>query len=163
MNNKGITLIEVLLTISLFVVLLYSSVSLSATKTSREDLDGKAGAVVEIITQARDYAVAGFWGSPWGIEVLNNDSYCQDSGDCIVLFKGTDFETRSQSYDRVLNLDSGVYLESTEINEFYFEFASGWLSTTTGALAEQSIVLKNNYGDQKIVSTTPAGVVYFGD
>lgn len=163
MNNKGVTLVEVLLMISLFVILLYSSVSLSATKTSREDLTGKAGAVVEIITQAHDYSVAGFWGDTWGIKVLDNDSYCQDNGDCIALFKGKDFETRNPSYDRVLNLDSGVYLESTEINEFYFEFASGWLSTTTGALSEQGIVLKSNYGEQKIVTTTPAGVVYFGD
>lgn len=163
MNNKGITLVEVLLMVSLFVILIYSSVSLSVTKTSRADLKSKAEEVVQIITQARDFSVAGFWGDTWGIKVLDNDAYCEDSGDCVALFKGKDFEARDSNYDRVVNLNTGVYLEAAEINEFYFEFASGWLSTTTGALAEQGIVLKSNYGEQKIVTTTPTGVVYFGD
>lgn len=162
LNNKsGFTLIEILIVVAVFVIILSSALTLINTTASREDLDAKSKEVVEFISQARNYSVTGYFGDVWGIKVLNNDSYCEDSGDCMVLYKGKIFSARDTGYDRVLQLNSGVYIGATEANEFYFDFKSGWLSTSTASnLAEQTIVLSSNFGESKTIQIAPTGLVY---
>jgi hypothetical protein len=167
-NQNGASLVEVLLMISIFIILMTSSVSLLTTKTQREDLLGKSAEVTELIARARNFSVTGYQGDVWGIKVLDNNTDCDDDGlvegDCIIMFKGVTYLARNNSFDIKSKFDSGVYIESSQINEYYFAYVSGWLSTSTGAnMDEQTLILKNNFGEQKTVSTTPAGLVYYGD
>lgn len=162
-NKLGFNLIEILVVVAIFIIILTSAVTLVNTTASREDLDAKSREVVEFIAQARNYSTTGYFGDVWGIKVLDNDSYCEDSGDCIVLYKGKSFDFRNSSYDRILqlNLNSGVYIDSDQINEFYFDFKSGWLSTSTASsLEEQSIVLKSTFGEEKTIQIAPTGLPY---
>ncbi|RJQ35657.1 prepilin-type N-terminal cleavage/methylation domain-containing protein [Candidatus Parcubacteria bacterium] len=160
-NNSGFNLIEILIVVAVFVIILTSALTLVNTTASREDLDAKSQEIVEFISQARNYSVTGYLGDVWGIKILNNNSYCDDSGDCLVLYKGKMFDYRDSSYDRVLQLNTGVYIGADEVNEFYFDFKSGWLSTSTAStLAEQTIKLNSNFGEEKTIQITPTGLAY---
>lgn len=162
-NKLGFNLIEILVVVAIFIIILTSAVTLVNTTASREDLDAKSREVIEFLAQARNYSVTGYFGDVWGIKVLDNNSYCDNSGDCIVLYKGKYFDLRNSSYDRILqlNLNSGVYIDSDQVNEFYFDFKSGWLSTSTASnLAEQAIVLKSTFGEEKTIQIAPTGLPY---
>ena len=167
-NQNGTSLVEVLLMIAIFVILMTSAVSLLTNKPQREDLVSKSAEVTELISRARNFSVTGYQGDVWGIKVLDNNTDCDDegavAGDCVIMFKGTTYPARDSSFDIKANIDSGVYIESTQINEYYFAYIAGWLSTSTGAnMDEQTLILKNNFGEQKTVSTTETGLVYYGD
>lgn len=162
-NKLGFNLIEILVVVAIFIIILTSAVTLVNTTASREDLDAKSREVVEFIAQARNYSTTGYFGDVWGIKILDNNSYCDNSGDCIVLYKGKSYNLRNSSYDRILqlNLNSGVYIDADQANEFYFDFKSGWLSTSTASnLDEQSIVLKSTFGEEKTIQIAPTGLPY---
>ncbi len=162
-NNKGATLIEVVLIIFLFTILLASAASLVSTTTSREDLKSKAREVTDFISRAHNYAVTSYFGDDWGVKVLDEDTDCDDEGDsikdCIIIFKGNDYDTRDKGYDEKVEFLTEVYIESSEENEFYFKYSSGLMSTNV----EQGITLTNIYGDNKYVTSTALGLVYYGD
>lgn len=167
-NSKqlGFSLLEMIVVVAIFVIILSSVVGLTSDKTVREDLSAQAQAVVDQISRAHNYAVNGYYGDNWGIKILDDNTDCYSdgsSGDCLVIFKGKEYDTRISSYDEKLLLNTSVYIDSDQVNEFYFKRLSGWLATTTGALAEQALILQTNLGSQKIVTTTPTGLVYYGD
>ena len=165
MKAKGFTLVEILIVISVLLIIVSSGVAILSSRTTQVSLDATAKEVVELIAQARNYSVTGYFGDTWGIVVLNNNSNCTDSGDCVIMFKGEDFFSRDIAYDRSVQLDRGVYIDPSAANQFYFKPVAGWLSTTTGTgiLVEQGLILKNNFGEQLVVTTTPAGLVYYGN
>lgn len=162
-SSVGFTLVEILIVVSVLLVLLSSGVAVLSSRTTQASLDATAREVVELISQARNYSVTGYFGDAWGIKVLNNNSACVASGDCVVMFKGEAYAARDIAYDRNVQLNQGVYIDPSAANEFYFTSVAGWLSTSTGALAEQGIILKNNIGEQLVVTTTPVGLVYYGN
>lgn len=162
MKSKGFTLIEILIVVAVLLILVSSGVMILSSRTTQASLDATAKEVVGMIAQARNYAVSGYFGDAWGIAVLNDSSSCVNSGDCVVMFKGEGFAVRDIAYDRSVQIDNGVYIEASEANEFYFQAVSGWLMNGAGILAEQSIVLQNNVGEQLTVTTTPIGLVYYG-
>lgn len=162
-EQLGFTLVEVLLVVTVFTIILSSAISLTTRQVLENDLASKALAVADLIEKARNNSATGYFGDVWSIKVLDNDALCMDSGDCILLFKGRGFSGRDASYDRFVEFDpdtTGVYIESNQENEFYFDYQSGWLATTTASsLEQQDIVLKNNAGEQKSVLVSPSGTV----
>ncbi|PWB39028.1 MAG: hypothetical protein C3F02_00205 [Parcubacteria group bacterium] len=160
-QRNGLTLIEVALVVAMAAVLFSSASALFTATSTREGIKAKAAEVAALIDQARNNAIAGFQSDTWGIRVLDNDPV---NGDCVVLYKGSNYSTRSTSYDRMVQINNGFYLESTQQNDFYFTYNSGWLASTTYAnLPEQAIAIKSTSGAMKNVSTTPFGLVYYGD
>lgn len=159
MKTKGFTLVEILIVVGVLLILMSSGTALLSSRTTQASLDATAREVVELIAQAHNHAVSGYFGDVWGIKVLNNDSDCTDSGDCVIMFKGESFLARNIAYDRNVQIDQGVYIDPSAANEFYFTAVAGWLSVDT----EQAITLKNNVGEQLVVTTTPAGLVYYGE
>ena len=165
-EQDGFSLVEVLLVVAISAIVLSSVGSLVATRTAQEDLNAKAQEVVDIIARARNYSVTGYRRDVWGIRINNDSSDCQDSADCVILHKGMFYASRDTAFDQSVSLGTGktgVYIDASEENEFYFSYIAGWLSTSTNRLAEQTITLSSNYGGQKTVSTTPMGVVYYGN
>ncbi|MCD4760438.1 hypothetical protein K8R42_00900 [bacterium] len=160
-NKDGLSLIEVLLIVALFTVLMSSAGSIVLTRTTRADLFAKSTEVVDLISRANNYSRTGYLGDVWGIRVLDNHTDCPQSDDCLVLFKGWLYSARNSDYDQFVHFDSGVYLEASEKNEFYFGYLNGWLTSSTGALSEQLVVLKNNMGEQKSVVISPTGLTSF--
>ena len=165
-NQKGFSLIEIIVVMVIFVIILSSVVSLAGDETVQEDLSAKTASIVDFLNRARNYAVTGYYGDHWGIRILDNSTDCYStgaSGDCMILFKGKIYNDRNSDYDEKLLFDTGVYLDSDQDNQFYFEKVSGWLSTTTGALTGHSIKLSSNIGSEESVVVTPVGLVYSGN
>lgn len=161
----GFTLIEVLIVIAIMLILMSSGASLLGSRSQESALDASTKAVVDHISKARNYAATGYFADAWGVKVLADDALCFEGGDCLLVFKGTDYASRDSAYDSIFDLKNGLSWASNQHNEFYFSKVAGWLSTTTLAyeMPEQSMVLVNTLGAQKTVSTTPAGLVYYGD
>lgn len=167
-KQSAFTLLEVLVVVGIMVIIFSASTSLLGISKSRDALESKAREVVSLIGSARDYASSGYLGDSWGIKVLDDTVGCDlnvpaAAGDCVVMFKGTSYASRTSGYDKKVYLNNGVYIGPSATNEFYFEYNSAWLSTSTGNLAEQGILLNSNSGLHKTVTTTPFGVTYFGD
>ncbi len=161
--QTGFTLIEMLVVVTIFVLLISSSAVLVSDNTVREDLSANSKQVIDFLNRAHNYAVNAYYGDDWGVKTLNDHTDCYsgaEAGDCLVLYKGQSYASRNNLYDEILLFDGSVYLDAAQANEFYFERISGWLSTTTGELSEQTLVLTSNIGTQATVSTTPVGLVY---
>lgn len=167
-KQSGFTLLEMLLVVTIFAVVLASSFSLSNSQLFEDDLQAKILEVSALVERARNNSVTGYRGDVWGIKVLNNNAICESSGDCIVLFKGRRFSIRNSSYDAFVQFNqniTGVSLADNQENEFYFEYGSGWLSTTTPStlarqeLDQQYITLNNNVGEEQSVLVSPTGAI----
>lgn len=161
--NTGFTLVEVLVVVTIFVVLISSSSALVSDNTVREDLEVNSKQVIDFLNRAHNYAVNAYYGDDWGVKTLNDNTDCYSGaqvGDCLILYKGQTYASRNNIYDEILLFDGSVYIDANQVNEFYFERISGWLSTTTGELSEQALLLNSNIGTQATVSTTPVGLVY---
>jgi prepilin-type N-terminal cleavage/methylation domain-containing protein len=162
--TTGFSLLEVMVVIAIFIILFSSVATLTSDKTIREDLDAQAQATVDILSRAHSYAVTSYYGDHWGIKLLNNSADCDVTEiDCIILFKGTSYDTRNDEYDQKLLFNTGVYFDEQVNNEFYFQKSSGWLFDDGSPLAEKALILQTNLGSQKIVTSTPAGLIYYGD
>lgn len=162
-RQAGFTLIEVLVVVAIFVILISSTSVLVSDNTVREDLEANSKQVIDFLNRAHNYAVNAYYGDDWGVKTLNDDTDCYDGskiGDCLILYKGKTYDARNNAYDEILLFDDAVYIDANQTNEFYFERISGWLSTTTGELTEQTLVLTSNIGTQNTVNTTPVGLVY---
>lgn len=167
-RQSGFTLVEVLLVITIFAIILASSFSLSNSQIFEDDLQAKILEVSALVERARNNSATGYRGDVWGIKVLDNNAICENSGDCIAMFKGRAFSARDASYDAFVQFDSnvtGVSLAADQSNEFYFDYHSGWLSTTTSivlreSLDDQYIVLDNSVGESQSVVVDKTGFIY---
>lgn len=164
-KQSGFTLLEVLLVVVIFSIVLAASFSLSNTTIFEEDLQSKSLEVSELIERARNNSATGYRGDVWGIKVLDSDALCVNSGDCIMMFKGRNFNSRETQYDSFVQFNSavtGVYLNSNQENEFYFGYQSGWIASSTNASLEpQYIDLNSNSGDVKSILVSKAGITSF--
>lgn len=164
LNKFGFSLLEVMIVVAIFVIILSSVATLTSDKTVREDLTAQSQAVVDIFSRAHNYAMTAYYGDHWGVKILNNHADCDEANsDCVIIFKGKTYDHRNAVYDEKLVLNTSVFIDEEQNNEFYFEKISGWLSTSTGHLVEQALVLQTTLGTQKIVTSTPTGLVYYGD
>ena len=162
---SGFTLIEVLVVVAIFLVLLSSNAAILGSRSQQKGLDASAKAIVEHISKARNYASTGYFDDAWGVKILDNSAPCFNNGDCVVVFKGNNYATRNSIYDSIFDLKNGLNWSGSQSNEYYFSAVAGWLSTTTAGyeMSEQRLVLTNAFNELKVVSTTPAGLVYYGD
>ncbi len=159
-NNFGFTAIEVIMVVAIFAIILSSAVVLTPQKTYTDALTAKTMAVVDLIDQAHNFAVSGYYDSQWGIIAFGNSSDCTGGGnseDCFILFKGSDYSSRDSSYDRILLLDNGTYFSEDDEDEFAFDKVSGYSEST------YSFIIRSNIGDTKTVYIKKTGLVYYTD
>lgn len=166
-NKRGFSILETIIIVAIFVLILSSGFLLISNKPQRAELEYTSREIVSFIDKARSYASAGYLGDNWGIKVIDNSTTCDEAGasqeDCLVLFKGNDFyasETSTKQYYRLAN--SSVYFDSDSQNEYYFEYISGWMSSTTASISDQTLVLKSTIDTQRTVTTTVSTNTYFG-
>jgi uncharacterized protein (TIGR02145 family) len=154
-SPRGFTLVEAILVVGIFLVLFVSSLSLVSNQTTQDDLEAKAEEVADLVSRARNYAATGYQGDVWGIKILDSDVACVNSGDCLILFKGSSYATRDANYDQILNLNTGSTITADQGKEFSFKYISGWLSTSTA----QTIDLTDSNGQEKSVVIGLTGYV----
>jgi uncharacterized protein (TIGR02145 family) len=162
-KQSGFTLIEILLIVTIFIIILSSAVSLGTEEIIENDLIAKSLEVSDLVEKARNNSAVGFRNDVWSIKVLDSDALCDSSGDCVLLFKGRSFSSRNTGFDRFVQFDqnvTGVSIAVDQANEFYFNYKSGWLATSTAStLEQQNIVLDDKLGEQRSIVVEPSGVV----
>jgi len=158
MNKKGFSAIELVIVIAAFTLVLSSVSSLTVERTYTDTLTAKSREVVDIIEQARNYSMSGYYGDKWSISLVPSDSYCDEVErmGCIVLFKGSDWINRDSTYDRIVKLNNGIYISEEDKDVFSFNKISGWLYNDSASFS-----LLSDLGDSKEVVIEKTGLVYY--
>ena len=118
-NNRGFTLIEALLSVSIVGIIAGLSIPVYQSFLVRNDLSNTVEGVASSVRRANTYARSVKDDSIWGIKVQNS---------VITLFKGTSFASRDTAYDETVNLPGT--LAASGLDEVTFAKLSGTPSTT---------------------------------
>ena len=140
-TNSGITLIEVLLTISIVAILGVSVASVGARFLVSNYLENKTNELISFLQTAQINSLSGKENSNWGVKVANNQ---------IILFKGSSYITRDPAFDLFTNLPNTINVTNQEI---VFNKITGNPTSTI------SFNLSNNIGQTNTVSINALGII----
>jgi len=105
LKNKAFTLLEIILTVSIFVLSasILSPIYLSAK--NRDDLSTKTDILVSSLRRAQILSISGQEDSSWGVKILE---------DSLVVFKGDSYLTRDTSQDDVIAVNKNILTEGLD-------------------------------------------------
>ncbi len=95
-NQKGFTLMEVLLIVSISILLAITTLPIYSNLQISSQLEGNTSQIIQIIRTARERSAAGFNNAQHGV-------YFQ--ADRYTLYQGTSYTSRDTDYDREVILD----------------------------------------------------------
>lgn len=121
--TKGFTLIEALLSVTIMSILVFLSVPLYQSFQVRNDLDIAGNTVAQSWRRASILSQAMDGDTTWGVRVATSTG--------IVIFKGTSFAVRDNTYDEFFELQSSII--PTGLQEVVFAKFTG-LPQATGTL-----------------------------
>ena len=142
--NKGFTLLEVLLTITVIGFIAAFSVPLARSFLVQNDLDIAAESLAASFRRAAALSQGVSGDINWGVRV-------QAGG--IILFKGTNFAVRDASYDETFDLSSAI--TPTGLAEVVFAELTG-LPQTTG-----TTTLTSSLGQVRTVNINSKGMIQY--
>ncbi len=140
-NQRGFTLLEVLLSVGIITVLAGISIPVYMSFNNRNDLDLAAQSLADSLRRAETYSRGVSNDSQWGVEIQTG---------AITLFKGAVFSSRDTSYDEVTILPGSFAVSG--LNEVVFAklsaapSATGNISLTSSNLNETRTVTINAKG-----------------
>lgn len=104
-KNKAFTFLEIILTVSIFVLSasILSPIYLSAK--NRDDLSTKTDILVSSLRRAQILSISGQGDSSWGVKILE---------DGLVIFKGDSYLTRDISQDDVVSVNKIILTEGLD-------------------------------------------------
>ncbi|MDH5533907.1 MAG: hypothetical protein OEX81_05800 [Candidatus Pacebacteria bacterium] len=138
-TNRGITIIELLLVISITTILSAASVPIASNFLVRNYFrDGKDNLVSQLYT-AKINSMTNKENSPWGVNT---------SAHQITVFKGTSYATRDTAFDRSFDTPNSITISS---NEIIFAQHSGNLTSAT------SITVNSNLNESNTVNVNLVG------
>lgn len=141
-NQRGFTLIEMLLSVAVIALLTGLSVPVYATFNARNDLDISEQSTVEALRRAQTYARSVEGDSQWGVSIQTDKA---------VLFKGASYATRNAAFDETTTYGAGVNSTASEV---VFAKLSGAPSTTGSVTLTQT-----STNDTRAVSINAKGMV----
>jgi len=138
--HSGFTLVELLLTISIFAIIAVAAFPVSRAFQIRSNLDIAAATVAEAVRRAETLARGMDGDSQWGIYAAANS---------ITLFRGSSYAVRNVSFDEVSPMPSGIILPG--VAELRFVKLTGFPTsavalTITSADNETRTVTVNDKG-----------------
>jgi type II secretory pathway pseudopilin PulG len=139
MIKNGFTLIEIILVVSITILIAATTIPLSSNFLAQNQLDIKSADIASYLRIAQISALSSKDNSDWGV-------YTDDSK--AVLFKGSSFTARDESYDLVTKIPRSLGVTDSET--VYHKF-SGMIDqpstiTVTGSTNQQKIISVNTYG-----------------
>lgn len=142
MRQRGFTLIEMLLSVTIIGILVGMSVPIYNSFAVKNELDTTSMQVAGALRRAQVYARAQHETDAWSVAV-------DTSG--IILFKGTDFGARNTAYDEIISLSGSITPSgTTEVN----------FSRLTGLpAASGSITLTTNSNETRTIAVNAKGMV----
>ncbi len=151
-SQKGLTLLEVLISIGVLAVLAVAGVSYLRNTVQSANLDSTAKNIISTLRDARSRAIAGESAMHWGVNFVNSST----AGYYYELFS-----TPSTYSSASTTVDSTYYLPGTII---FSSPASGATTTIifnkiTGITATSSVTIKLE-NTTATISISPVGTVY---
>jgi len=119
-NQRGFTLIEMLLTVGILAALASLSLPIYSSFASRNDLDLDTQTLASMIRRAETYSRTMNGDSNWGVKVQAGSA---------VLFKGASYATRDSTVDETDTITNTVTVGGS-ISEVVFTKLTGAPSTT---------------------------------
>jgi prepilin-type N-terminal cleavage/methylation domain-containing protein len=126
-NQRGFTLIEMLLSVSIIAMLVGLSVPVYASFVGRNDLDVTRQGIVESLRRAQVYARAVEGDSTWGVAIVSGKA---------VVFKGASYAARDTAFDENIIINSTI--TPSGLGEVVFAKLSGAPSTSGTATLTQT-------------------------
>lgn len=152
--KQGFTLIELLLVIGLSVVLIAAAVPLYTNLQVSSQLNEASAQLVQNARLIRTMSAARLNNTPHGIYF----DISQTGADRYVMFEGPSYATRTQSYDRIIALDSVISLSSSlsgSSNEIVFSPTFG-IPSATG-----TIVILHAVSGSRTISINRVGTISY--
>lgn len=143
-NQRGFTLVELLLSIVIIGLLVGLSTPLYRSFLSSNDLAMTTQQVAEIMRRAQTYARGVSGDSAWSVEVQSS---------AITLFKGTTFASRDASFDEVISMPGTI--SASGLGEVQFSKLSAQPNATG------TITLTTGSGETKAVTINAKGMVSY--
>ena len=146
-NQKGFSLIEILMTVAITLILATASTSIYGNLQVSTQLNESVALIVQAIRTARERSIAG----------LNNASHgvCFESNRYI-LYQGPSCALRDQAYDLATNLESALSLSTTlENGDVVFSKGTG-IPNVTGI---DTVTVIYSVNDVRVIQINSAGVV----
>lgn len=143
-NNKGFTLLEVLLVVVLIGALAALSAPIYNSYKIRNDFDIAINTTTQTLYRAQVLAQAVDGDSAWGVYIGTG---------IITIYKGTSYASRDINYDEEYNIDNSISISG--INEINFNKFTG-LPQTTG-----DIILTNINNEVETININAQGTVQY--
>lgn len=142
-NQKGFTLIEVMVVVAVFLIFMAVSEWGIFNFGFHGDLETATNDLVQSLRHAKSNAQQVQGDAKWGVEIIGNQ---------ITVFQGNTYATRNTNYDQTINLPNGV--TTGGLTEIVFEKVNG---TTVNS---GTITLTNNFGTNTITINAKGTVSY---
>ncbi|MBN1258335.1 prepilin-type N-terminal cleavage/methylation domain-containing protein [Candidatus Peregrinibacteria bacterium] len=149
-STKGFTLIELMITISVFALIFSSTAIVFGDFLGERRLASEGHKMVQLLREARTNAVSGLQGSSWGL-------YFDPSSDPdrYVFFKGGSYVDRDASFDLEMVFPTTVTFSAIDFggHEAVFEKRSG--------IANEGTLTLISDPDEFIISVNRLGIVNY--
>jgi len=143
-QEKGFTLLEMLISVTIISVLVGVSVPIYESFVRQNDLNLTEYAIVNMLRRAESYARANNTDNVWSVEIQSTAA---------TLFQGTSFASRNTNYDETYTFPSSV--TPSGITEVQFAKMTA-LPNTTG-----TITLTSTTSDAQVITINAKGMVDF--
>jgi prepilin-type N-terminal cleavage/methylation domain-containing protein len=104
--KSGFTLVEMLIVVGIGVMMAVVAISLYGTLQVSSQLNENAAQIIQALRTARERSIAGLNNKPYGVNLIINPN----GADSYILYQGTSYTSRIQTYDQTQVLDSALSL-----------------------------------------------------
>lgn len=118
--KKGLTVIELLLSIAVIVIILAASIPFYFSFYTRSKNQSLTREILTSIYRTKLKAMASQNDDSWGLEIARDSK--------ITIFRGTSYVGRNQLYDEIIDIEPGITFASDA--EIIFAKSSGFANAT---------------------------------
>lgn len=142
--NKGFTLLELLLSISIIIIIAGISTPIYQSFQNRNDLDITMVTITQSLRRAKTLSQAVDGDTNWGVKIQTGN---------IILFKGLSYESRNINFDEIFDMPTSI--TPSGVSEIVFTKFTG-LPQITG-----TITLISNANETRNVVINNKGMVSY--
>ena len=152
--HKGFSLVEVLVVIGIMAIMIIAGTYFYSNLQLATQLDENTSQIIQTLRTAREYSVAGYNSSPYGVYFL-----VTGTPDLYILYQGSSYASRNTSYDRIATMDRALSASSTNLSliggNIDINFAQG--SGTPSNVG--TLVLSHSAGGSRSININKFGLV----
>ena len=105
-NSEGVSLLELLLSISLIAILSAAAFPLGASFIQRNQLKNTRDVLLSYLNTSRAFSMGGKNGSSWGVYI---------NEDAVTLFSGLNYTSRDGAFDQEFEIPASVNVTPSEV------------------------------------------------